>query len=104
MTRLALAQAEATASEALELGRCTAGIVDVVVFAFSSLSAIQLDLEMGSDRENWSRVSSTLLTRLGFVRFRFRGVAARYLRLYYRASGNAGGIGVLTTTVNGTEN
>lgn len=103
MTRLALGQSEVTASRALELATCTAGRVDVVVFAFSALSSIEIDLEIGNDGENWSTFSSSILTQSGFARYRFRGVAARYLRFRYRAAGDPGGIGILTTTVNASE-
>lgn len=104
VTRLALAHSQVTASEALDVGKCTAGIVEVVLFAFHSLSSIQVDLEMGNDRENWSRVSSSWFTRLGFTRFRFRGIPSKYIRLYYRATGDPGGIGILMTTINGSVN
>lgn len=103
MSRLALSEAQVTASEALELGKCNAGSVDVVVFAFDSLSSIEIDLEMGNDRENWSHVLAAVFRRGGFGRLRFRGVASRYIRLHYRAAGNPGGIGILTTTVNGSD-
>ena len=102
MTRLALVQGTVTASEALEVGECTAGNVDIVVFAFSSLSSIEVELEIGNDRENWSSAWVTVFTQGGYGRFRFRGVAARFIRLYYRATGSPGGIGILTTTVHGT--
>lgn len=104
LTRLTLTDSQVTASEAIELGKCTAGVVDVVVFAFTALASIQVDLEMGSDRENWSCFSSALFTRIGFARFRFRGIPARYLRLYFRASGSPGGIAILTTTLSGAAN
>lgn len=103
-TRLVVVPAHVTASEALEVGKCTAGVVDVVVFAFDSLASVQLGLEMGSDRENWSGVSSTLFTRIGFARFRFRGIPARYLRLYFQAFGSPGGMAILTTSVTGGAN
>lgn len=103
MTRLALAEDQTTASEALQVGRCNSGCVDVVVFGFQDLSRIEIDVEGGSDRENWSRLVSALFTRSGFTRFRFRGVASRYVRLFYRAIGDPGGIGLLTTTLSGCE-
>lgn len=101
MTRLGLGQAEVTASEPVEVGECTAGSVDLVVFAFSALSFIEVSLQVGSDRENWSRFSTTVVTRAGFARLKFRGLGARFLRLYYRAEGQLGGVGILTTTIAG---
>lgn len=102
MTRLALGPSQTTASEALVVGDCTAGSVDIVLFAFESLTSIQIDVEMGNDSDNWSPVCTTILRRAGSVRFRYRGVGGRYIRLYYRASGSPGGIGLLTTTVCGS--
>lgn len=103
MTRLALVQGTVTASEALELGECTAGNLDIVVFAFDSLTSIEIELEVGSDRENWSQAMAVVFTRGGFARFKFRGIPTRYLRVHYRAVGASGGLGILTTTVNGAE-
>jgi hypothetical protein len=103
MTRLVLSGEETTASDAIELGAaCNAGSVDVAVFVFNSLTSVEIVLQAGSDRENWRQFSSTLFTGAGFGRFRFRGVATRYIRLFFRGTGSTGGIGLLATTVHGS--
>jgi len=103
-TRLAVGSSQSTALEAVELGECTAGSVDVVLFAFSSLTSVEVILEAGIDGENFVPVSSTVLTGAGFARFRFRRIAMPLLRLYISAAGSAGGVGILATTVNGSKN
>lgn len=103
-TRLALGSGETTASEALHLVGCQAGSVDVVVIVFSSITSVEAILEIGVDGENFVRYSSTVLTSEGAVRFRFDNLRARFLRLYYVATGGARGVGVLATTINGSRN
>lgn len=101
-TRLALVQGTVTASEPLEVGDCSAGDVDIVVFAFSLISTIQIDVEIGNDGENWSTAFSTLFKRAGFARFKYRGIGSRFLRLRYGSAGDPAGIAILTTTVCGS--
>lgn len=100
-TRLAIRNAETTASLALDLGECTGGSVDVVVFAMSQLDRIEASLEVGTDLQNYNRVSTTLLTQAGATRIRFRNLVFRMLRIYFTASGSQSGIGVIATTVYG---
>jgi hypothetical protein len=101
-TRLKIGQNETTASEPLTVGECTQGSVDLVLFILSSITSVEAILQGGSDGENWSPISSTVLTTAGFARFRFDRVAFRFVRLFYTASGSAGGVSVLATTISGS--
>jgi hypothetical protein len=103
-TRLKLAHAESNASDALALGECNAGSVDLVLFVLNSLTSVEAVLEGTIDGENFSRISSTVFSAAGYARFRFRNVAFRLVRLYYTATGSAGGIGFVATTINGSRN
>lgn len=103
-TRLKLGQSESTASEPLAVGNCPQGSVDLVIFVMSSLTSVEAILQGGFDAENWVPISSTVFTSVGYARFRFERVAYRYLRLFYTASGSAGGVGVVATTLNGSRN
>ncbi|MEK7468812.1 MAG: hypothetical protein AAB074_15660 [Planctomycetota bacterium] len=103
-TRLVLTDGGTTVSEALHVRGCNSGSVDLVVFLLNSISTIDAVLEGGIDGENYRRISSTRFSAAGFARFRFRRVGYRFLRVYYSASGSAGGVAVLTTTINGSSN
>jgi hypothetical protein len=103
-TRLMLADAETTASDALALGKCTGGSVDLVLFAVSSLTTVEAILEGTIDGENFSRISSTVFSTTGSARFRFRNRSYRLVRIYYTASGSPGGVGIVATTINGSRN
>jgi hypothetical protein len=103
-TRLALSHAVPTASEPVELDACTSGALDLVLFALSSITSIEVVLEGGLDRENYRRISSTVLSSEGFARVRFRGMSWRFLRLYYVATGSSGGVGLLAATLSGSKN
>ena len=103
-TRLRLAHAESNASDALALGECNAGSVDLVLFLLSSLTSVEAILEGTIDGENFSRISSTVFSATGYARFRFRNVAYRLVRIYYTATGSAGGVGFVATTINGSRN
>lgn len=102
--RLQVAHQESTASEPLAVGNCPRGSVDLVIFVMNSLTQVEAILQGGFDGENWLPISSTVFTAVGFARFRFERVAYRYLRLYYTATGSAGGVGVVATTLSGSEN
>jgi hypothetical protein len=78
--------------------------VDLVVIVLNSLTSVEAVLQGGFDAENWAPISSTVFTSVGYARFRFAGVAYRYLRIFYTASGSAGGVGVVATTLNGSRN
>lgn len=103
-TRLKLGQAETAASNAVGLGRCTSGSVDLVIFVLNSLTTVEAILEGTIDGENFSRISSTIFRAAGYARFRFRNVTYRLVRLTYIATGSAGGIGIVASTINGTTN
>lgn len=98
--RLAVSHQAPTASEALLLGRCVAGSVDIVVIKLSNITQVEAILQGGLDRKNWKPISSTVLTSEGYGRFRFRGQSYRFLRVWFSASGSAGGAVILSTTVN----
>jgi hypothetical protein len=103
-TRLKLAHAESNASDALALGKCTGGSVDLVLFALNSLTSVEAILEGTIDGENFSRISSTVFSATGSARFRFRNLSYRLVRIYYTASGSPGGVGIVATTINGSRN
>jgi hypothetical protein len=103
-TRLKLGHAETTVSDAMALGRCTSGSVDLVIFILNSLTTVEAILEGTIDGENFSRISSTVFSAAGYARFRFRNVTYRLIRLYYTATGSPGGIGIVASTINGSTN
>lgn len=100
--RLKIGQNEMTASAPMDLGECTAGSVDLVVFLLSGLTRIDVILEGGFSDGNFRRISSTAFNRAGFARFRFSDVGYRLIRVYYTGVGNQGGVGMVATTVNGS--
>ena len=102
--RLAMPQGTSTALEPLDVGECTRGSVDLVIIAFESMTSIEVILEEGLDAQNYSRVSSTVFKAAGFARFRFARIASKFIRLYFVATGSAGGVGVMAATVNGSRN
>lgn len=103
-TRLKLGHAETAASDALSLGRCTSGSVDLVIFVLNSLTTVEVILEGTIDGENFSRISSTVFNAEGYARFRFRNVTYRLVRLYFIAAGFPGGVGIVASTINGSTN
>ena len=101
--RLKIGQNEATASVAMELGECTAGSVDLVIFVWSGLTRVEAILEGGFVRDgNFRPISSTAFNRAGFARFTFDEVGFPLIRVYYKGVGNQGGVGMVATTVNGS--
>lgn len=97
---LAVSHQQPNVSEALLLGACVAGSVDVIVTKLNNITSVEATLEGGLDRRNWKPISSTILTSEGYGRFRFRGQSYRFIRIWYSASGSPGGVVILSTTVN----